>query len=321
MKFLPFVFSFLFLTQGQWHDATPKEGIFLMSTADPIAICDLDVVTIPFKRAGRLLIIEAQVDALRGNFIFDTGAPYLVLNRTYFRNYKKRKSATAKGVTGESNLIDLVKVDSLKLKNISYAGLNADLVNLGEIENVRGIKVLGLLGLNLFKGFEIEIDVRNSVLKLYQIDEDGNCIKAPPTFECEITQTIGVFDNTIFTECYIGGKKLRFGFDTGAETNALNSRVNKKVLETISITGRRSLSGVGEGNVEILFGRMNDFKIGNNSILGMQTLITNLDGISDVYGTQIDGMLGFDFLNKGVVRVNCKKKTLKLCLFDKFSSE
>ncbi|MCZ4407664.1 retropepsin-like aspartic protease [Cryomorphaceae bacterium 1068] len=321
MKFIPFVFSFLFLAQSQFHDSAPKEALFSLSTTDPEATCDVDVVTIPFKRAGRLLIIEAQVDSLRGNFIFDTGAPYLILNRTYFRDYKKRKSANAKGITGASNLIDLVRVESLKLKNISYANLDADLINLGEIENVRGIKVLGLLGLNLFKGFEMEIDVRNNVLKLYKTDKDGNCIKAPPTFKCEITQSIGVFDNTVFTDCYIAGKKLRFGFDTGAETNALNSRVNKKVLETISITGRRSLSGVGEGNVEILFGRLNDFQISNNTILGMQTLITNLDGISDVYGTQIDGMLGFDFLAKGVVRINCKKNYLKLCLFDKFSSE
>jgi hypothetical protein len=321
MKLLPFVFSFLFLLQSQWHGTSHADQLSVRASADPIPICKEDVMTIPFKRAGRLLIVEAQVDSLRGNFIFDTGAPYLVLNRTYFRDYKKRKSATAKGITGESNLIDLVKVDSLTIKNISYANLNADLINLGEIENVRGIKVLGLLGLNLFKGFEMEIDVRNNVLILYKTDKDGNCIKVPPAINCEITQEIGVFDNTIFTDCYIAGKKLRFGFDTGAETNALNSRVNKKVLETISITGRRSLSGAGEGNVEILFGRLNDFKMGGNTILGMQTLITNLDGISDVYGTQIDGMLGFDFLSKGVVKINCKKKTLKLCLFDKFSSE
>jgi hypothetical protein len=321
MKFLPFVFSFIFLTQSQLFDSAKKGGAFSRSYSDPVAVCDVDVVTIPFKRAGRLLIIEAQVDSLRGNFIFDTGAPYLILNRTYFRDYKKKKSATAKGITGESNRIDVVHVDSLRLKNISYTDVNADLINLGEIENVRGIKVLGLLGLNLFKDFEMEIDVRNNVLKLYKTDKDGNCLKSPSAFECEITQPIRVFDNTIFTDCYIAGKKLRFGFDTGAETNALNSRVNKKVLETISITGRRNLSGVGEGNVEILFGRLNDFQMNDNAILGMQTLVTNLDGISDVYGTQIDGMIGFDFLSKGVVRINCKKNYLKLCLFDKFSSE
>jgi len=68
-------------------------------------------------------------------------------------------------------------VNSLNFKNISYANLIADLINLGGKENVRGIKVLGLIGLNLFKGFEMEIDVRNNVLKVYRLDDDGNCLK------------------------------------------------------------------------------------------------------------------------------------------------
>lgn len=321
MKILAFVFSLLFMMQSQWNDSEHKELFDAKPATDPVPIWEADMVTIPFKRAGRLIIIEAEVDSLRGNFIFDTGAPYLVLNRTYFRKYRKRKSATASGITGNSNAVDLVKVNSLKLKNIAYSNLDADLINLGEIENVRGIKVLGLLGLNLFKGFEMEIDVRNNILKLYRTDEEGNCMKNPSAFECEIQQPIRVYDNTIFTDCYIAGKKLRFGFDTGAETNALNSRVNKTILASISISGRRRLSGAGDGNVEILFGRLNDFKMADQTILGMQTMITNLDGISDVYGTQIDGMLGFDFLSKGVVRINCKKNSLKLCLFDKFSNQ
>jgi len=321
MKVLPFVLSIIVMAYGQWDKSTIHSTTKLIQGSDPIAECEEDVVTIPFKRAGRLLIIEAQVGDQKGNFIFDTGAPYLVLNRTYFRNYKKRKRAIAGGITGSSSEVDLVNVDSLKLKNISYANLAADLVNLGGIENVRGIKILGLLGLNLFKDFELEIDVNKNVLKLYRVDKNGNCLKAPPPFPCEITQAIRVYDNTIFTDCYIAGKKLRFGFDTGAETNALNSRVNKNVLATISISGRTSLSGVGDDSVEILYGRLNDFKMAENIILGMQTLITNLDGISDAYGTPIDGMLGFDFLAKGVVRINCKQNYLKLCLFDKFSSE
>jgi hypothetical protein len=88
-------------------------------------------------------------------------------------------------------------VDSLNFKNISYANLIADLINLGGKENVRCIKVLGLLVLNLFKGFEIDIDVRNNLLKLYRLDDNGNCQKAPPAFECEVELPIKVFDNKI----------------------------------------------------------------------------------------------------------------------------
>jgi len=309
-----------------WFHATSQEplggGSSEVATAkEPEAVVDTDMITLPLKRAGRLLIIEAQVDSQKGNFIFDTGAPYLVLNKTYFRKYKKRTSTTANGITATANDIQKVDIDTLQIKSISYAHLEADIVNLGEIENVRGIKILGLLGLNLFKGFEMEIDVQKSVLKLYKLDKTGNSLVPTSPSRCEITQSISVFDNTIFTDCHMANKKLRFGFDTGAETNVLSSRVNKKILETVAITGRRRLGGVGDGQVEILFGRMNDFQLNEETILGMQTVITNMDGMSEAYGTLIDGMLGFDFLAKGIVKINCRKKYLKLCLFDKFNNQ
>lgn len=288
---------------------------------DPKPVCKEAVTTIPFKRAGRLILIEATVDDRKGNFIFDTGAPYLVLNKTYFRDYKKRSRAMAGTITGMVDDVSTVEVGSLSFKGVTYESLDADLVNLGKIEDLRGVKIMGLLGLNLFTSFELEIDVRKNVLRLYQTDEKGNCLEKPEARECEITRPITIFDNTIFTECSIAGKSLRFGFDSGAETNALSSRVNKKVLETISITGRRRLSGVGNGNLEIIYGRLNDFQLGETTLLGMQTLITNFDGMNSAYGTQVDGMLGFDFMAKGLVKINCRKKFLKLCLFDKFSSE
>jgi hypothetical protein len=74
MNLLPFVFSFLFLAQNQWSDSSHKDLQHRIIAPDPVPICEVDAITIPFKRAGRLLIIEAQVDSHRGNFIFDTGA-------------------------------------------------------------------------------------------------------------------------------------------------------------------------------------------------------------------------------------------------------
>jgi hypothetical protein len=58
-------------------------------------------VVIPLKRAGKLLLIEAEADGQRGDFILDTGAPFLVLNQTYFRG-ATRRNGTSGGITGET---------------------------------------------------------------------------------------------------------------------------------------------------------------------------------------------------------------------------
>ncbi|NQX92801.1 MAG: hypothetical protein HRT74_11885 [Flavobacteriales bacterium] len=67
----------------------------LASSADPTPLGFEETVDLPLIRAGKLLLIEAEVDGVKGNFIFDTGAPYLVLNETYFRNVVKLDSVKA----------------------------------------------------------------------------------------------------------------------------------------------------------------------------------------------------------------------------------
>lgn len=59
-----------------------------------------DEIFIPLVQAGKLLLIEAEVDGQRGNFILDTGAPYLVLNTTYFRNSIRIDTLEASGING-----------------------------------------------------------------------------------------------------------------------------------------------------------------------------------------------------------------------------
>ena len=72
---------------------------------DPAPFADLKTLVVPIKRAGNLIIVEAQVDTLEGNFVLDTGAPYLVLNETYFRDAPKIDDQDAGGINGQAGLL------------------------------------------------------------------------------------------------------------------------------------------------------------------------------------------------------------------------
>jgi len=65
-------------------DTTVKQEPVIQFFPEPIVSSDSVNVTIPFNRAGNLIIIKAIADTTEGNFILDTGAPHLVLNMTYF---------------------------------------------------------------------------------------------------------------------------------------------------------------------------------------------------------------------------------------------
>lgn len=286
--------------------------LFINSQSDwyqPEFKLNADSVVIPLKQSGRIFLIEAKVDEVEGNLVFDTGANGLVLNSTYFRDYVRTGSSISNGITGSVGQIENISIGTIKFADLTYKNLHADIANLGHIENQRGVKILGLIGFGMMRNLDIVIDSKNSELRLFRIDNLGNRINSKSReFKADYTQKIEKNSNILFLKGMIGGKTLNFCFDTGAETNAIGSNSNKKIMSTITITRRVKLKGAGTAGREVLFGRMNDFLMGNHQFKNMETIITNLDALSEAYGTTVDGMLGYSFLEQGIIHVNFVQK-------------
>ena len=272
---------------------------------------DVNAVSIPLKRVGNLLLIDAIIDNQTGNLIFDTGAMGLVLNNTYYRNHVVSDSHSSGGINGGISNVSSISIDHLDFADLKFKKIGADLTDLGHIENRRNVKILGLLGLTLIKNFEIIIDVNNNQLQLFRIDKKGERIfQTDKSFHADLSEPIQVANNVVFLRGIIKGKKLNFCMDTGSETNVISNHSSKEVLNSITITRRSSLQGSGSKKSEVFYGTMENFTFLNKELTGMETIITNLDALSESYGVQIDGVLGFDFLNKGTVCINLQKKQL-----------
>ena len=101
----------------------------------------IDTIRIPLKKAGNLIIIEAQIDSLIGNFIVDLGAPYLVLNSIYFRDYYIDNDYSSGTLNSENTYVKRTTIDHLSIQGLTYSSISADLTDLGAIENKRDIKM------------------------------------------------------------------------------------------------------------------------------------------------------------------------------------
>ncbi|MCX6281220.1 MAG: pepsin/retropepsin-like aspartic protease family protein [Bacteroidetes bacterium] len=272
-----------------------------------------DEITIPLKRAGRLLMMEARIDNETGNFIFDTGSSRLVLNSTYFRKYVSIEAGERGGITGGVASVRQTKVSRIQISGFACTNILADMADLGHIENRRGVKILGLMGLSLLKNMEIVIDVRHNELHLYRLDRSGNRISpGSKEFKSDVSQKIQMYQDILFVCPKIGGKILSFCLDTGAESNVISSASSKKVMNTVSITRRSGLVGSGTLSAEALYGTLNDFVLGGQQLPQMQTIITNLDNMSAAFGLTVDGMLGYDFFSKGLICINLVKLEMKI---------
>lgn len=261
-----------------------------------------DSCVIPFSRAGNLVLIRVKADTTEGNFILDTGAPGLVLNITYFRDYPATTELNEEqsGITGGVSAVKKTQVGKLSFDCVTGNAVTADLVNLGHIENARGVKIFGLIGLSILRRFEMIIDYENSLLYLYRIPK-----KNASTFKSYLlkdtsaynTVPIKVWNNKIVANPVIAGKKLRLIIDTGAESNVLDSRLPDKVFENVEVLRRIKLTGAGDKKVEALYGNLNNLTIGNQHTGSLPVIITNLEKTCLVDNECFDGILGFDFLS------------------------
>ena len=296
-KFI-FIFCFL-LGRNIAHARTGDPGIQvtfpgLQYTAD-------SSISIPFSRAGNLILIRAKADTTEGNFILDTGCPHLVLNLTYFRDYPLQTATEERGgITGASFTVNQTQIADFSLGGNSHYRISADVLNLGNIENSKGIKVLGLIGLQLLSKFEMIIDYetyRIYLRKASKKEPPGNMHPLLADTSTYHVVPITLTDNRIMVNTLIAGKKIRLIIDSGAETNLLDSRLPDKVFEQVSITGRSTLMGAGNTKIDVLRGDLNSLTLGRQVLEGLPVLITNLEKTCFAYGGCVDGILGFDILS------------------------
>jgi hypothetical protein len=269
-------------------------------TIDPIITTDSASCIIPFTRVGNLILIQAKADTATGFFVLDTGTPGLVLNLTYFRHYPTSNPVESGGVTGAVTTAVQTTVDSFHLGPISYRHLEADLINLGHIENNKGVKIFGLMGLRLFERFEMIIDYAGNRLYLHLISKkEASTYRSPQLLDSSTYHIIpiDIEEGKMFVYLYLKGRKLKFIIDSGAETNVLDSRLPGKVFEQVEITRRVTLNGSGNHKVEVLYGALKGLRLGDHDIGALPVLITNLQSMCDAYNNCLDGMLGFDFLS------------------------
>ena len=269
---------------------------------DPIISTDSSTCIIPFTMAGNLILIWAKADTTEGNFILDTGAPGLVLNITYFRDYPDISSSNQEqlGICGPAEPRIQTEVEQFNLGPIKYNRVEADMINLGHIENIKGVKILGLLGVQLFKQFEMIIDYEKNLIYLHLISKKEKKTYQSNLLEDTTSYSIAPFDitdNRLITHLEIAGKKLCFIIDCAAETSVLDSRLSEKIYENVVFEKSTKLAGANDKETEVVYGKVNNLKVGNQNVNSLPVIITNLDKSCFSAVSCTDGILGFDFLS------------------------
>lgn len=267
---------------------------------------------LPIKRIQNLIVIEATVDSVSGNFVFDTGASYLVLNQTYFRKYRSIGRVESGGVMGSTQAYRTF-VPQFQLQQLNYNKIEADVADLSSIENSKKVKILGLLGIQLFKDYAVAIDLFKNQLYIFELDRKGMRSEEQNRFRNSYLKTnFSLTDHAILLDVRIADRNFRLAFDTGAEVNLLDYHLPRKVMKTLYPINRITLGGVGQDKIEALYARLDSMKIDTRTFMNNRFLVTNMQHMSKYYEENISGVLGYDFYSRGIFLINFVRKEFEM---------
>lgn len=281
----------------------------------PVLQTDSASCIIPFNRVGNLIVVQAKVDTMEGNFVLDTGAPGLVLNLTYFRDYpmtaKHDEDQTT--VNGRGSNIQQTSIGELVFGVLRFQRLTTDVTNLGNIENAKGIKILGLLGLELFRQCELIIDFEKNELLLHCIGKKEAATYQHPSLSDTAkyrTFPIEISNHRMTTTAEVAGKKLKLVIDCAAEANILDSRLPEKIFNSVTITGRVKLTAPGDRKADALYGKLAAMRMGQQRIENLSVVILNLEYTCFADDICVNGVLGVDFLSQQRIGFNFVKRKM-----------
>ena len=270
-----------------------------------------NTIYIPFRLVGRLIAVQAQVDTNSGIFIIDTGSSDLLLNDRYFDSDYKLTASRGVGVTGDAGSVRVTDVDTLFWDNLQIYDVKGHVVPLTSIEETKRIRLIGVLGFEVFKDYELLIDYSIRQMVVTRVDKKGKRYDQRAIYQRPVDSlSFKLIGHTMVLRGEINGVKLKFGLDTGAELNLLNVNVRRKALDNFEILRRVNMRGAGSREVEVLAGIMYEVDVGIDQVPGMRTLLTQMIDVNKAFGTYIDGVLGYEFLFDKRTLINYRKKTL-----------
>lgn len=271
-------------------------------------------IRIPFKLIDHLLVIEAEVLDKKGNFIIDTGSKAFILNKAHFPlNYpflKKREETS--GVLSEVGSPLERKIKDFYIESFNLKDKISDVIDLSHIEVSKKMNLLGIIGFDILKDYEVFIDLYLNQITLSKVDKNGNRLDSKVYLE-KITDSLDftLRGHAIILNTDVNGKSLSFVLDSAAEINQINKNVGKKVLKYFIPSKRMKLKGASGEEIEVLAGKLHRVKLNDNVYFGpMYTILTNLSKMEQAFGVKLDGILGYEFFKQKRTIINYQKEKL-----------
>ncbi|MGD1947823.1 MAG: aspartyl protease family protein [Croceivirga sp.] len=202
--------------------------------------------------------------------------------------------------------MDIIQIDSLDFNGLQLVGQEVLTLDLSHIEKEHGVEIYGLIGFELYKGYDVLYDYENQIILLISPEYIEEYLTQYSTSAVEL-----VMDSHIpIVNGEVHGETYQFGLDSGAESNLFDDLHYKKIKAFLSEKVEDTLIGASKKFKIIKKGKIEWIKIGDKKFRNSSTSFSELDQLNSSGFRKIDGLLGYPILSSQKTLVSYSTKQL-----------
>lgn len=192
-----------------------KASLTILIVSLLVAVTSAQIL-IPFHLVNGYILVDAEVNHVKGRFIFDTGTPlnFMINNNIVPLD---KDSFVVTGGAGSGQVLEIYRsnVDGIKicqgqlefknLKNITHT-------NFSFMQDSIASDILGTVGYKIMKDYVVSIDYDRQIIKMDSVQKEMPGLKRITVFH--YTNEGNLPEITLMT---VNGRKLQAYFDTGSQ--------------------------------------------------------------------------------------------------------
>lgn len=178
------------------------------------------VTEIPFRYINNHIFIDVKINNKTYNFLFDTGAEFNVIDEDIFKElqYKTISKGKASGNSFSTQKVKSIEIPKISLSNVDFVNTSAIVLNLPFKKHYGCFEVNGIIGNNLMRKANWQIDYKNKVIRI--TDDLKNVKISEKAVPIKMNaKTAG----NIYLDIGINGVFSKFTFDTGSNWSITTS--------------------------------------------------------------------------------------------------
>ena len=223
----------------------------------------------------------------------------MVINRNHVSNkYSETdRNYDIKGIYGIFSNSAEFFVKEFHFGNISKTNFKTLALDISLLEDQAGIDIFGLLGYEMYRGYDIFLDYDEQFISFIPEKEflnywNMNIINQQ--FESLYFET---YDHIPIVNALAGEKRIKLGLDSGSARTIIDKNSLQLIQHEISDLSEQQIIGIENINVTISGAKIRTLKIGNTNFSNMDILINDLSHLNKT-SQNITGLIGYDLFSK-----------------------